>query len=83
MENIEVSIELRQYFYSRIKIGGLIYKSITLYHMMTKLHKISAKVIPIHTFVNALTKVCLCIPFIEIEYNLVIMYINPPILILE
>ena len=48
-------IEKKQCFYSRIKIGGLIYKIITLYHIMTKLHTISAKVIPIHTFVNAFT----------------------------
>ena len=42
----------KQYFYSRIKICGLIYKRVTLYHIMTKLHSISTKVIPIHTFVN-------------------------------
>ena len=44
----------KQYLYSRIKIGRLIYKRVNLYHMITnKLHSISTKMIPIHTFVNA------------------------------
>ena len=38
--------------FSRIKIGRLIYKRVPLYHIMTRLHSISTKVIPIHIFVN-------------------------------
>ena len=41
------------FFYSRIKIGGLMYKRVTLWHIRNKLHSISTKVIPSHTFVNA------------------------------
>ena len=33
----------------------MIYKRITLHHIMTKLHSVSTKVLPIYTFINAFT----------------------------
>ena len=38
------------------KIGGLIYKRVTFYYQMTKLHSISTKMIPSHTLINPISK---------------------------
>ena len=49
---VQIKQYLRELFYSRIKIGRLIYKRPTLSHTMTRFHSISTKGIPIHTFVD-------------------------------